>query len=289
MLSPLTGIVGAEGKGPMRWGGMIAAAILALTLAACGRDDGPPIEDRPPDDIFTTAQAQLDQGNAEEAARLFDEIERLYPYSPWAKRAMIMSAYAWYKAGRYDQAEAAARRYLEFYPADKDAAYAQYLIGLSYYDQIVDVGRDQELTLKALRALRETMLRYPDSEYAREAKLKYDLALDHLAGKEMTIGRYYLKRGHYLAAINRFRAVVEQYQTTSHTAEALHRLVEAYLSLGLTDEAQTAAAILGHNFQASEWYRDSYALLTGRGLEPRATGKGWLRAIYDRVILGQWL
>jgi outer membrane protein assembly factor BamD len=266
----------------------LLAGLLAFGLAGCG-DDEPVAEDMPADSIYQRAEAELAEGNAEEAGKLFDEVERLYPYSQWAKRAMIMSAFAYYQAGRYDLAEQAARRYIDFFPADKDAAWAQYLIGLSYYDQIVDVGRDQELTLKALRALRETELRYPDSEYAREAKLKYDLTLDHLAGKEMEIGRYYLKRGHPLAAINRFRAVVEEYQTTSQTAEALHRLVESYLLLGLTDEAQTAGAILGYNFAATSWYRDSYALLTGQGLSPEATGSGWLRSIYDQVILGRWL
>ncbi|RMF39707.1 MAG: outer membrane protein assembly factor BamD [Alphaproteobacteria bacterium] len=272
----------------MGWWVKAVVAACVLGLAACSRDKLD-VESAPPDTIYTTAEAKLESGDAEAAGKMFDEIERLYPYSDWAKRAMIMSAFSYYKAGRYDLSEQAAKRFLEFYPADKDAAYAQYLIGLSYYDQIVDVGRDQELTVKALRALRETQLRYPDSDYAREAKLKYDLALDHLAGKEMEIGRYYLKRGHYLAAINRFRVVVEQYQTTAHTAEALHRLVEANLALGLVDEAKTAAAILGHNFQASPWYQDSYALLTGKGLRPEASGKGWLRSIYDRVILGEWL
>ncbi len=260
----------------------------ALALAGCGASEDP-IETRAPDVIFNDAQARLDNDNPESAGRLFDEVERLYPYSQWAKRSMIMSAYSYYRAQDFDKAEQAARRYLEFYPADKDAAYAQYLIGLSYYDQITDVGRDQDNTLKALRALRETSLRYPDSEYARQAKLKYDLTLDHLAGKEMEIGRYYLKRGHYLAAINRFRAVVEEYETTSQTAEALHRLVECYLSLGLTDEAQTAAAILGYNFAASPWYQDSYALVTGAGLTAEPQGEGWLRDIYERVLLGRWL
>ncbi|QDL90496.1 outer membrane protein assembly factor BamD [Paroceanicella profunda] len=268
-----------------------ASCAFLILLAGCSGGDNEQVtqDDRPADQIYADAEAQLDRGNAEEAGQLFDDVERLYPYSSWAKRAMIMSAYAYYRGQQFDKAEQAARRYLDFYPADKDAAYAQYLIGLSYYDQIVDVGRDQELTLKALRALRETELRYPDTEYARQAKLKYDLAMDHLAGKEMAIGRYYLKNGHYLAAINRFRAVIEEYQTTSQTAEALHRLVESYLALGLTDEAQTAGAILGHNFSASPWYQDSYTLLTNNGLRPEASGTGWLRSIYDQVVLGRWL
>ena len=183
----------------------------------------------------------------------------------------------------------AAQRFLDLYPADEDAAYAQYLLALSYYDQIDEIGRDQGLTYQALQALREVIERYPDSEYARSAILKFDLAFDHLAAKEMEIGRYYLKRENYAAAINRFRAVVEDFQTTSHTAEALHRLVEAYLSLGLTDEAQTAGAILGYNFRSTSWYEDSYKLLTGRGLELKAAGDNWLSQVYRQMIQGKWL
>ncbi|MEM6307804.1 MAG: outer membrane protein assembly factor BamD, partial [Pseudomonadota bacterium] len=169
------------------------------------------------------------------------------------------------------------------------AAYAQYLVALSYYDQIDDVGRDQGLTRKALEALVIIIERYSDSEYAREAALKYDLAFDHLAGKEMEVGRYYLKQGHFAAAIKRFRIVVEDFQTTSHTPEALHRLVEAYLSLGLKDEARAAGAILGHNYQSSDWYSDSYALLTGEGLQPGILSENWLSAIYRQMIKGEWL
>ena len=189
----------------------------------------------------------------------------------------------------YPNSRAAAQRYIDFYPVDEDAAYAQYLLALSYYDQIDEVGRDQGLTSDALQALRVVIERYPDTEYARSSILKFDLAFDHLAAKEMEVGRYYLRRGHYAAASNRFRIVVEDFQTTSHTAEALHRLVEAYLSLGLTDEAQTAAAILGHNYQSTEWYQDSYALLTGRDLEVRDMGNNWLSAIYRQVVRGEWL
>ena len=162
-------------------------------------------------------------------------------------------------------------------------------MALSYYDQIDDVGRDQGLTFQALQSLRTVIERYPESEYARSSILKFDLAFDHLAAKEMEIGRYYLKRGHYLAAINRFRVVVEDFQTTTQTPEALHRLVESYLSLGLTDEAQTAGAILGFNFQGTDWYEDSFALLTGRGLEPKVRGSGWLATIYRQTVRGQWL
>ncbi|MEM8849527.1 MAG: outer membrane protein assembly factor BamD, partial [Pseudomonadota bacterium] len=189
----------------------------------------------------------------------------------------------------YENARLAAQRYIDFYPADEDAAYAQYLLALSYYDQIDQVGRDQGLTFQALRNLRTVIERYPDSEYARSSILKFDLAFDHLAAKEMEIGRYYLKRGHYPAAINRFRAVVEEFQTTTHTPEALMRLVESYMALGLMQEAQTAGAILGHNFQASPFYDDAFRQLNGQGLAPEAAGSGWLRSVYDRTVRGRWL
>ncbi len=246
-------------------------------------------EDMSAQEIFTYAETLLAEGEPDEAAPVFDEVERLYPFSQWAKRAMIMSAFSYYSARKYPEARAAASRYLDFYPSDEDAPYAQYLIAVSHYDNIVDVGRDQAETQEALQALTEVVRRYPASEYARDAELKIELTLDHLAGKEMEIGRYYLKRGHYVAAINRFRVVVEKYQTTSQTPEALHRLVEANLALGLEREAQVAGAILGHNFPGSDWYRDSYALLTGRGLEPTGSEDGWLGRIYRRVILGEWL
>ncbi len=178
---------------------------------------------------------------------------------------------------------------MDFYPVDDDAAYAQYLLALSYYDQIEKVGRDQGLTFQALQALRLVIERHPGSEYARSAALKFDLAFDHLAAKEMEIGRYYLKRNHFAAAANRFKVVVENFQTTTHVAEALHRLVESYLSLGLIDEAQTAGAILGHNFQATEWYEDSHRLLTSQGLELEAKGDNWLAQVYRQLVRGEWL
>ncbi|NND41609.1 MAG: outer membrane protein assembly factor BamD, partial [Silicimonas sp.] len=213
----------------------------------------------------------------------------LYPYSEWARRALVMQAFAYHRDRDYEAARGAAQRFVDTYPGDEDAAWAQYLLALSYYDQIEDVGRDQGLTFQALQSLRDVIERYPDSDYARSAILKFDLAFDHLAAKEMEIGRYYLKQGHYVAAINRFRVVVEDFQTTTQTPEALHRLVEAYLSLGLTDEAQTAGAILGHNYQSTEWYQDSFALLTGQGLRPEAAGESWLRSVYRQVIRGEWL
>ena len=277
---------------------LVAVAILS----ACGasRDTGRytnnffnpqeiPLETYTPEQIFERGEFELTRQRPDESAFYFSEVERLYPYSEWAKRALIMQAFAYHQDADYPNSRAAAQRFIDFYPDDDDAAYAAYLLSLSYYDQIDDVGRDQGLTFQALQALRDVIERYPDSEYARAAILKFDLAFDHLAGKEMEIGRYYLRRDHYTAAINRFRVVVEEFQTTTHTAEALHRLVEAYLSLGLTDEAQTAGAILGFNYQSTEWYEDSYKLLTGRGLELESFGDNWLSSIYRQTVKGEWI
>lgn len=269
----------------------ILGLACVVALSGCGYFSEPEIdvESRSAEELYLVAERDLNAGQPLRAARTFDEVERLYPYSEWAKRAMMMSAFAYYDAQYFTESRSAAGRYLDFFPADDDAAYAQYLIALSHYDQIVDVGRDQSTTFDALQELRETIERYPDSDYAKSAELKFDLALDHLAGKEMEVGRYYLKKGYFTAAANRFRVVVEDFQTTQHTAEALHRLVESYLSLGLLDEAQTAGAILGYNYQGSVWYEDSYALLTARGLEAEAKGQGWLTRIYRQVIQGKWL
>lgn len=272
-----------------------AVLISAVALSGCGggRNQEVALDGMPPEDIFRLAESQLtSRRGAEKAATTFTEVERLYPYSEWAKRSVIMSAFAYHQAKLYEESRSAAQRYLDFYPADEDAAYAQYLIALSFYDQIDKVSRDQGVTFQALQALRTTVERYPDSEYAATSLLKFDLTLDHLAAKEMDIGRYYLKQGHYGAAINRFRVVVEDFQTTTHTPEALHRLVESYLSLGLTNDAITAAAILGHNFQGTDWYRDSHVLLTGRGLSTNdIDGKsdGWLSTIWRQAVKGEWL
>jgi len=265
--------------------------VLVAALAACSTGNKEPdLEGFTAEEIYKRGEYELEvSSRAGEAVRYFSEVERLYPYSQWAKRALIMQAFAYHRDRDYEEARAAAQRFLDTYPGDEDAAYAQYLLALSFYDQIDEVGRDQGLTFQALRALREVIERYPDSEYARSSILKFDLAFDHLAAKEMEIGRYYLKKRHYNAAINRFRVVVEDFQTTTHTPEALHRLVESYLALGLTEQAQTAAAILGYNFQASPFYADSFRLLNGQGLAPDAAGEGWLRDIYRQVVLGQWL
>ena len=269
------------------------ALVLALALSAC--DDASVERGNVDYEQFTARQIyergeyDLEQRDPGLAAQVFGEVERLYPYSDWAKRALIMQAYAYHLDRDYENSRGAAQRFIDFYPTDEDAAYAQYLLALSYYDQIDEVGRDQGLTFEALQSLREVIERYPDSEYARSSVLKFDLAFNHLAAKEMEVGRYYLKRDHFAAAINRFRVVVEDFQTTTHTAEALHRLVEAYLSLGLADEAQTAGAILGYNFRSSRWYEDSYDLLTGQGLQLQAEGDNWLGRIYRQMVQGRWL
>lgn len=281
---------------------VICVAVVVCALAACGgnRNAGRvtsglfnvqeiPLETYSAEQIFERGEYELNRQQDGEAAFYFAEIERLYPYSDWARRALIMQAFSYHRAKDYPNSRSSAQRFIDFYPTDDDAAYAQYLLALSYYDQIDEVGRDQGLTFQALQSLRTVIEDYPDSEYAKSSILKFDLAFDHLAGKEMEIGRYYLKRDHYTAAINRFRVVVEDFQTTTHTAEALHRLVEAYLSLGLTTEAQTAGAILGHNFQSTEWYEDSYRLLTGQGLEPAFYKNNWLGAVFRQTIKGEWL
>jgi len=269
------------------WMGRIS---LVALLTSCGVVQGPPpIESFTAEQIFQQAEVKLSENDPDDAADLFSEVERLYPYSDLAKRAVIMQAFSYHQDRDYENSRLAAQRYIDFYPADEDAAYAQYLLALSYYDQIDEVGRDQGLTFQALQSLRQVIEVYPDSEYARTSVLKFDLAFDHLAAKEMEIGRYYLKRGQYAAAANRFRTVVEDFQTTTHTAEALHRLVECYLSLGLVDEAQSAGAILGFNYRSSEWYAASFVLLTGEGLNPNTTGDNWLASIYRQVVRGEWL
>ncbi|HRV62475.1 MAG: outer membrane protein assembly factor BamD [Rhodobacteraceae bacterium] len=270
----------------------VAVLALTLSLAGCGSNkvEDVPLDQLDAESIFQLGEQSLEsERKAENAVYYFSEVERLYPYSEMAKRALIMQAYGYHKDKDYENSRAAAQRYIDTYPAEEDAAYAKYLLALSYYDQIDEVGRDQGLTFQALQALRAVIEEYPDSDYARSAILKFDLAFDHLAAKEMEIGRYYLRRHHFTAAINRFRVVVEQYQTTTHTAEALYRLIECYLSLGLTDEAQTAGAILGYNYRSTPWYEDGYRLLTKQGLAPEAKGDGWLATIYRRVVKGEWL
>jgi outer membrane protein assembly factor BamD len=224
-----------------------------------------------------------------DAAEKFREVERIYPYSDWAKRALIMQVFSYHKDKSYENVVSAANRFIEFHPNDKDVPYAYYLIGLSYYDQVLAIGRDQKLTQEALEVFSFISENYPSSEYASNSRLKYDFLRDHLASKEMEVGRYYLKRTHYVPAINRFKGVMEDFSTTSQVPEALHRLVEAYLSLGLENEAQTAGAILGYNYKSTDWYERTFELLSSKGLKPKSSGDSWLNQIYRQVVKGQWL
>jgi outer membrane protein assembly factor BamD len=249
-----------------------AVLTAAVILSGCASnsdkedDDNAKYVDQPVEQIYNVAFTLLQRRRFSEAAKVFDEVERQHPYSVWARRSMLMSAFAYYEANKYDDAIESADRFLSLHPGNRDAPYAYYLKAICYYEQISDVGRDQERTLQALNALNDITRRYPTTEYARDARLKIDLTRDHLAGKEMYVGRYYLKHGQYVAAINRFKAVIETYQTTSHVPEALERLTEAYFAVGLSDEAQASASVLGYNFPNSEWYKDAYNLLVEHGV-----------------------
>jgi outer membrane protein assembly factor BamD len=260
----------------------LAAPALALSLAACGKED---VEEDvvvdPPDVLYNQALALLNAGDTRDATERFEQIDTEHPYSEYARRSMIMSAYLNFRRGKYQEAINDAQRYVTLYPASPDAAYAQYIIGESYFRQIPDVTRDQELSEQAIEAMSAVVNRYPDSEYAEDARQKIQIATDQIAGKEMQIGRYYLERHEYLAAVNRFRAVVTDYQTTRHVEEALHRLTESYLALGIVPEAQTAAAVLGHNFPDSEWYQDSYALLSEEGYSPEENEGSWISRVFQ--------
>ena len=263
--------------------------LLAASLGACSswfdKDDLPP--DEPADRLYNEGLFLLNtKKDPTKAVKKFEEVDRQHPYSEWARKSLIMSAYAYYTASSYDECVTAAKRYIALHPGSPDAAYAQYLIGSSYFDEIPDITRDQARTEKALAALDEVSRKYPTSEYAVSAKQKIEVARDQLAGKEMQIGRYYLEKKDYTGAINRFKVVVTQYQTTRHVEEALERLTEAYMSLGIVDEAQTAAAVLGHNFPDSKWYKHAYTLVKSGGLEPNENKGSWISRAFKKVGLG---
>lgn len=251
-------------------GRMARAATLAgmtAMLAGCGwfgssKDDT--YTEQPVDVLYNRALDDLGAQEYKAAAKEFEEVDRQHPYSVWATKAQIMAAFTYYESNKYDDAIIALDRFIQLHPGHKDIPYAYYLKGLCYYEQISDVGRDQRSTQQALDALSDLAKRFPDTPYARDARLKVELTIDHLAGKEMEIGRYYQKQQQYIGAINRYRTVIERYQTTTHVPEALHRLVECYLALGVKSEAQESAAVLGYNFPGSDWYADSYFLLTGK-------------------------
>ena len=266
--------------------GLAAVMLFAtLLLAGCGGDDDFELyPDTPVEVLYNRALDDLVAGDADNAVKLFDEVERQHPYSPWATRAQLMAAYTFYLANKYDEAVAGLDRFIQLHPGNKDLfAYAHYLKAICYYEQISGVERDQKMTAMALESLRAVVQRFPDSAYARDASLKIDLTLDHLAGKHMAIGRFYQGQQEFLAAINRFRRVIESYQTTTHVPEALHRLVESYLALGIVDEAQSTASVLGYNFPGSEWYLDSYSLLTGDSLTPQQDDGSWISNIWDSI------
>jgi outer membrane protein assembly factor BamD len=273
------GILGA-GLGIFLW--LAAAAVLAVPLGGCTNlfDKDKLVPDEPADKLYNEGLTLLNKREFEEAAKRFEEVDRQHPYSEWARKSLLMSAFSYYEVGKHDETIQAAKRFVTLHPGSPDAAYAQYLMASSYYDQIPDVTRDQERTEKALRALEEVARKYPDTEYAESARKKIEVVRDQLAGKEMMIGRYYLERRNYTGAINRFKAVVTQYQTTRHVEEALMRLAEAYMALGIVNEAQTAAAVLGHNFPDSPWYKDAYKLVQTGGSEPREDKESWISRIF---------
>lgn len=267
---------------PPRTRHWLALVSLAL-LVGCASKAEVVKDPDPPEVAYSQADQLLERGKWSDAAEKFESIDRNHPYAKEARDAIVMAAYAHYKAGNYSEAIQAAQRFVTLHPGAKEAALAQHLIALSYYDQINDPKRDQTRTRKALNALKTLVQRYPDSPYAKEAQARINATNDVLAASEMNVGRYYMKRGNYLAAINRFRTVVTEYQTTIHVQEALLRLTEAYMALGITNEAQTAAAVLGHNFPDSEWYQHAYKLLQSGGLEPHAHEGSWITRTWSRV------
>jgi len=245
----------------------------ALFLSACGSDKDKENEEKvlQPEQYYNRGMDEMQGGKYKKAIADFEKIEQNYPYSQWATKGKIMAAYTNYKAGEYDDAANMLETYIKLHPGNQDIAYAYYLRALCYYERIADVQRDQEITQEALADLKEVVRRFPDTEYGRDAKIKLDLVVDHLAGKEMEIGRYYLKRKIYVGAINRFRNVVDKFDTTSHVPEALERLVECYLAMGVKDQAQKYAAVLGYNYPSSKWYKYSYKLLAKEGVSGKAS------------------
>ena len=263
---------------------LVPALTLPLFVAACSSKDDIDLatyveNTEPADQLYNQALANLNAGKMTEASRKFEAVDRQHPYSEYARKSMVMGAFTNYRTGKYEEAIAASRRYIQLYPATPDAAYAQYIIGLSYWRQIRDVTQDQADARRTIEAMNEVVTRWPDSEYVDDAKDKIRFARDQIAGKEMQVGRYYLERRQYIAAVKRFRGVVENYSNTRHIEEALARLVESYYAMGLASEAQAAAAVLGHNYPESQWYKDSYALLQTGGLSPRENSGSWLSRI----------
>jgi outer membrane protein assembly factor BamD len=267
---------------------LAALVLVAGALGACSLfDKDPVVVDEPADKLYNEGLYLLNsKKDAKTAAKKFEEVDRQHPYSEWARKSLIMSAFAYYEAGAYDDCINSARRYVTLHPGSPDAAYAQYLIGASYFDQIPEISRDQERTEKAVQSLEEVARKFPTSEYAVAAKRKIEIARDQLAGKEMDIGRSLLETRNYTGAINRFKVVVTRYQRTRHVEEALLRLTEAYMALGIVEEAQTSAAVLGHNFPDSRWYKDAFALMQAKGLAPNENKGSWISQAFKKFGLG---
>ena len=265
---------------------ILGATMFAVTgCGSVGKKEKLAYVERPAELIYNLALEEMGRNDWADAKLLFQEVERQHPFSKWARRSMLMSAYASYRSADHDESIAMAQRFVGLHPGSDSAPYAYYLVAMNYYDQIYDVGRDQATTIAAEASLQQVVRRYPDSDYARDARLKLELTQDHLAGKEMSIGRYYLRQNQHLAAIGRFKTVVSQYETTSQTEEALHRLVESYVSIGVIQEAKLVGSVLGHNYPNSEWYKDSYKVLENYGVnldeeinKPRKQGY-WTRLI----------
>lgn len=273
----------------------LSVIVIAMPLAGCGTGDiwdkffvkDEKFVDEPADKLYNQGLYLLNEKNDRRGAlKKFEEVDRQHPYSDWARKSLLMSAYASYESGDYDGCISSANRYISLHPGSPDAAYAQYLVAVSNYDQIPDISRDQGRTEKAINALEEVIRKYPNSEYATTAKQKIEGARDQLAGKEMSIGRFYMEKKDYTGAINRFKVVVTQYQTTRHVEEALARLTEAYMAMGIVSEAQTAAAVLGHNFPDSSWYKDSYNLVKSGGVEPKENKDSYISKAFKKFGLG---
>ncbi len=262
---------------------VVCGGLVVLQGCASSNDLQKALNPDPPGVMYAQADKLLGRGKYEAAAQKFENLDRDHPYSPEARRAIVMSAYAYYKAGKLPEAIASAQRYTTMHPGTKEAAFAHHIIASAYFDEMRTPNRDQSSTKKAVAELKKLKALYPDSEYAQKADNRIRLAEDTLAAAEMEVGRYYLKRSNYVAAINRFKTVASEYQTTAHVEEALMRLVECYMALGIKQEAQTAAAVLGHNFPNSRWYKDAYALLESDGLAPREDGDSWLSKAWKAV------
>ncbi|MFC5069228.1 outer membrane protein assembly factor BamD [Flaviflagellibacter deserti] len=285
MMSSISSVFAAGSRGIC----IVAVALVCVTsLTACSTmakdDEEITVNDEPADKLYNEGLYNLNNGDTKAALERFKTLDQQHPYTEWARKAHMMEVYANYRAGNYDESSIAAKRYLTLHPGSKDAAYAQFLLGMSYYNQIPDVTRDQQRTQQALQALDEVVRKYPDSEYADGAQKRVQIARDQLAGKEMEIGRFYLQQRNWIGAVNRFKTVVVQYQTTRHVEEALARLAEAYMSLGIVGEAQTAAAVLGHNFPQSDWYKDTYKLVQSKGVEPREDKGSWISKAFKGIV-----